>query len=55
MQANEAEDDHEHDLLVKVPGSAYSSGNDIGARSEAMEESSDSKKIPNLEVSSDGQ
>lgn len=54
MQTNAVEDD-EDDLLVKVPGSAYTSGNDIGARSEAMEESSNPKKIPNVEVSSNCQ
>ena len=40
------EDAIEDELLVKVPGSAYTSGNDMVAGSEALEESSNSKKIP---------
>ena len=39
------EDAIEDELLVKVPGSAYTSGNGVGAGSEALPESSNSRKI----------
>ena len=39
------EDAIKDELLVKVPGSAYTSGNGMGAGSEALPESSNSRKI----------